>query len=163
MQFITIPNCSTIYHWPTDWLDTHILGLLQIVNPLKFLSVSTYHWYLNSIYPSAFWFTPAAWLTCEGSWAGHTWVATYNCRIRQDRWQWYFSSEWVSDEVERCFFFPQTSRSTYKLCNHICKTRSNAIEAIMIHDVVVAWKCCITGPLWGESIGHWWFPSQRAQ
>ena len=111
------------------------------MNPLKFLSVSAFHWYLNSIYSSAFWFTPAAWLTCEGSWAGHTWVATYNCRIRQDRWQWYFSSEWVSDEVEQCFFFPQTSRSTYKLCNHICKTRSNAIEAIIIHDVVVAWKC----------------------
>ena len=30
------------------------------------------------------------------------------------------------------------------------------------HDDVIKWKHLrVTGPLWGESIGHRWFPSQR--
>ena len=38
----------------------------------------------------------------------------------------------------------------------------SAMHSLKLHDDVIKWKHFrITGPLWRESTGHWWFPSQR--
>ena len=33
------------------------------------------------------------------------------------------------------------------------------LTLVVLHDNIMAWDICrITGPLWGESIAHWWIP-----